>query len=70
MSSETRVILFTPTEAIEKWNTRPVEAELREALKPFAEFAEHWDAYPPGGAVNSSDARITLSRMGTTVGHR
>lgn len=45
----------TPAKAIEKWNTRPVEAALREALRPFAAFAEHWDKRPHRGGMAQDD---------------
>lgn len=45
----------TRRKSIEKWNYRPIEDALREALKPFAEFAEQWDARPPGGSAKRDD---------------
>jgi len=36
----------TTEEAIAAWNTRPLEKELAEALLPFKEFADRWDAKP------------------------
>lgn len=44
-------------------NARLIAAapELLEALEPFAKFAEHWDARPPGGlARNDEDEVYTI----------